>query len=303
MSNNNIVGAGTNTNNTSLNYSFENYMSDSLKFLDKIHQHPFLWKYSQNHVYYPNPEYLNTDVSQIAPNTTVYLIMFVIDNNCVYPFVKFAMTSDNELVKNAGPMFFQVNDDFDIDCNKALLNSFNKPDNTISDYFDVNFKGFLNLDDSVFAFYDIAPLLQQGFKLKDNFKFLLSSEVCESANKGLQKINKNTDYPKCVFYQPVYLIKPSTLDNTVKTELIPLPVVAYCKTDKPLLTDLDKDNGFYYVFTERFIGPVKNHVRYALFLMNHKPWFSLEDNVNTFTFVENGVLHFAVKSPDQFIAL
>lgn len=279
----------------SSSYSFENYMSDSFKYLDKIHQHPFLWKYSTNHIYYPNPEYLNTYIPEIPDNTQVYAILFTVETKTVYPFVKFAMTSKGP------PSFYASGDEneFIIECNKAVLNSFVKPNGTISDFFDIAFRGFITLSNTIFVFYDISPLLQQGFTLDNKFRFMLSSEVCESPNKGLQLLNKQTDYPKCVLFQPVYAYNMGSL-----VEEIPLPVVAYCKNSTPELTDLDEDKGLYYVFTERYIDTPNNpHNRFALFLMNHKPWFSNIDGVNTFTFVKNGVLHFAVKSPDQFIAI
>ena len=83
-----------------------------------------------------------------------------------------------------------------------------------------------------------------------------------------------------------------------------MPVIAYSVSDVPELTDLDEDYGLYYVFTEKYIGNKNTlHTRYALFLMNNKPLSNKGDGVNTFTFMKNGVLHFAVKSPEQFIAL
>lgn len=294
----------------SSSYSFENYMSDSFKYLDKIHQHPFLWNYSPNHIYYPNPEYLNT---YIPTNQTshVYIIMFTIETTTVYPFVKFAMTSPNGSMVSAGPPKINSSsseDEFVIECNKAVLNSFvqtQSSDLPISDLFDDAFRGFITISDAVFAFYDIAPILKHGFQLDNKYRFMTSGEVCESKHKGLQLLNAQTEYPKCILFQPVYLY--SAENRNVKHHLaeeIPLPVIAYSVSDVPELTDLDEDYGLYYVFTEKYIGNKNTlHTRYALFLMNHKPWPSMEDGINTYTFTKHGVLHFAVKSPDQFIAL
>ena len=264
-------------------------MSDSFKYLDKIHQHPFLWKYSANHIQYPNPDYLNTYIPSLSDKTLVYVVMFTIETQTVYPFVKFAMT------KKGSPSFHASGDEdtFMTECNKVVLNSFDKPGGSISEYFDVAFRGFLTISGAIFAFYDISYLLKQGFVLDNKFRFMLSSEVCD----GL--LSTQTEDPKCVLFQPVY-----TYNMGSNVEEIPLPVVAYCENSIPTLTDLDEDKGLYYVFTERYAEkPNKPHVRFALFLMNHRPWTTTVDGVNTYTFVKNGVLHFAVKSPDQFIAI
>ncbi len=267
-------------------------MSDSFKYLDKIHQHPFLWKYSSNHIYYPNPEYLNTYIPSLSDNTLVYVIMFTIETQTVYPFVKFAMTA------KGAPTFTASGDEdaFVTECNKAVINSFVKPGGTISDYFDMAFRGFLTLSEKIFVFYDISYLLKKGFTLDNKFRFMLSSEVCESP---LRILNTQTDYPKCVLFQPVYAYNMGSA-----MEDIPLPVVAYCENSIPVLTALDEDKGLYYIFTERHIDkPNKPRIRFALFLMNHQQWSATADGVNTYTFMKNGVLHFAVKSPDQFIAI
>lgn len=283
----------------SSSYSFENYMSDSFKYLDKIHQHPFLWNYSKNHVFYPNPEYLNTYIPTTSKQ--VYVIMFTIDTSTVYPFVKFAMTSQTGSIKSAGPPTFRASDgdenEFVIDCNKVVLSAFENPNASISDFFDIAFTGFINIGTSIFVFYNIEQLLEQGSKLNNQFRFLLSCEVCESTNKGLQLLNAQTEYPKCVLFQPVYQYQSSSED-------IPLPIVAYSASQVPTLTYLDEADSLYYVFTEKYIGNKNTlHTRYALFLMNNKPLSNKGDGVNTFTFMKNGVLHFAVKSPEQFIAL
>jgi hypothetical protein len=278
-------------------------MSDSFKYLDKIHQHPFLWKYSKNHINYPNPEYLNTYIPSTT-STNVYLIMFTIETNTVYPFVKFAMTSKTGSIKSAGPPTFSASgneDEFVIECNKVVLSSFENPNASISEFFDIAFTGFMNIGTSTFVFYNIEPLLEQGYRLNNVFRFLLSCEVCESTNKGLQLLNAQTEYPKCVLFQPVYQYQSTA---SILLEEIPLPVVAYSVSQVPTLTYLDEADGLYYVFTEKYVGDKNTlHSRFALFLMNSKPLSNKGDGVNTFTFMKNGVLHFAVKSPDQFIAL
>jgi hypothetical protein len=179
-------------------YSFDQFQDE----MSNKNKEKFLQK--KQKVIYPNVEYVSENIPTEIDNFKIKLCVFYIEDQCVLPFVKYAVKIDKGVVCFQD---FPFVNNFDSEehlenmfiktCDDQLRNVFTneqsggqgqsggqdneqsggKLTGKIRSSFENCYRGFIPKNDIIFVFYDITTLLNDDKKLNSNFKYAITDEI------------------------------------------------------------------------------------------------------------------------------